>query len=31
MSETMVGEDVVGTVGKIYVIADCGMIYVPGK
>lgn len=31
MSETMVEEDVVGTVGTIYEMKDGGMIYVPSK
>jgi len=31
MSETMIEEDVVGTVGTIYGMADRGMIYVPLK
>ncbi len=31
MSETMIEEDVVGTVGTIYEMADGGMIYVPSK
>ena len=31
MSETAIEEDVVGTVGTIYEMADGGMIYVPSK
>jgi len=31
MSETMIEEDVIGTVGTIYEMADGGMIYVPSK
>ncbi len=31
MSETAIEEEVVGTVGTIYEMADGGMIYVPSK
>ncbi|RZN36769.1 MAG: DUF2149 domain-containing protein [Methanosarcinales archaeon] len=31
MSETMIEEDVIGTVGTIYEMQDGGMIYVPSK
>ena len=31
MSETMIEEDVIGTVGTIYEMVDGGMIYVPSK